>query len=155
MAKPQLALIPFHSNSYPHCLFPSYALYFLITVLYLHHNQSILISPSVPASLGTWFSLSFSIQSWWNQPKYIHHSKLSPTISHHPLVTGWVGSSRSAYAMPWLLARHSSNEGVLRSNSACSMLMSDDLRLPRRGIEPRPSGFRDIGSTARPCPSPV
>ena len=25
---------------------------------------------------------------------------------------------------------------LLRSNSACSMLMSDDLRLPRRGIEP-------------------
>ena len=30
--------------------------------------------------------------------------------------------------------------------------MSDDLRLPRRGIEPRPSGFRDIGSTSRPSP---
>ena len=34
------------------------------------------------------------------------------------------------------------------------MLMSDDLRLPRRGIEPRPSGFRDIGSTSRPSPLP-
>ena len=57
----------------------------------------------------------------------------------------------------WLLAmqaQHSTNEGVLRSNSACSMLMSDDLRLPRRGIEPRPSGFRDIGSTSRPSPLP-
>ena len=32
--------------------------------------------------------------------------------------------------------------------------MSDDLRLPRRGIEPRPSGFRDIGSTSRPSPLP-
>ena len=60
--------------------------------------------------------------------------------------------------MPWLLARHSTaptREYVLRSNSACSMLMSDDLQLPRRGIEPRPSGFRDIGSTARPSPLPV
>ena len=26
------------------------------------------------------------------------------------------------------------------------------FRLPRRGIEPRPSGFRDIGSTSRPSP---
>ena len=52
-------------------------------------------------------------------------------------------------------AQHSTNEGVLRSNSACSMLMSDDLRLPRRGIEPRPSGFRDIGSTSGPSPLPV
>ena len=56
--------------------------------------------------------------------------------------------------MPWLLARHSTNEGVLRSNSAQCCMMSDDLRLPRRGIEPRPSGFRDIGSTARPSPLP-
>ena len=32
--------------------------------------------------------------------------------------------------------------------------MSDDLRLPRRGIEPQPSGFRDIGSTGRYRPSP-
>ena len=37
-------------------------------------------------------------------------------------------------------AQHSTNEGVLRSNSACSMLMSDDLRLPRQGIEPQPRG---------------
>ena len=65
--------------------------------------------------------------------------------------------SRSVHAMPWLLAKHSTNEGVMRSNSACSMLMSDDLRLPRRGIDPRPSGFRDIGSTSRPFsrPSPL
>ena len=82
-ASPCLNSIPleFLSSS----LVPSYAFYFLITVLYMHHNPSILISPSVPASLGTCFSLSSSIQSWWNQPKYIHHSKLSPTISHHPL----------------------------------------------------------------------
>ena len=51
-------------------------------------------------------------------------------------------------------AQHSSNEGVLRSNSAGSMLISDDLRLLRQGIEPRPSGFRDIVSTARPLPLP-
>ena len=31
----------------------------------------------------------------------------------------------SAHAMPWLPARHSTNEGVLRS--ACSMLMNDGL----------------------------
>ena len=30
--------------------------------------------------------------------------------------------------------------------------MSDDLRLPRRGLEPRPSGFREVSSTARPLP---
>ena len=44
-------------------------------------------------------------------------------------------------AMVTSQAQHSTNEGVLSSNSACSMLMSDDLRLPRRGIEPGPSGF--------------
>ena len=44
-----------------------------------------LISPSVPVSPGICFSLSLSIQSWWNQPKFIHHPKLSPTISYHPL----------------------------------------------------------------------
>ena len=37
-------------------------------------------------------------------------------------------------------------EVVLRSNSECSMLMSDDLRLPRQGLESRPSGFREVGS---------
>ena len=62
------------------------------------------------------------------------------------------------HAMPWLLARHSAyspDEGVLRSNS-CVFNADErrDLRLPRRGIEPRPSGFRDIGSTARPLPLP-
>ena len=54
-----------------------------------------------------------------------------------------------------LIAKHSTNEGVLCSNSACSMLMSDDLRLPRQGIKPRPSEFRGIGSTARPSPLPI
>ena len=54
-----------------------------------------------------------------------------------------------------ILAWHSTNEGVLRSNSACSMLMSDDLRLPIRGIEPWPSRFREVDSTARPLPLPV
>ena len=48
--------------------------------------------------------------------------------------------------------QHCTNEGVLRSNSACSMLISEDLRLPRRGIESRPSGIRDIDSTSRPSP---
>ena len=51
-------------------------------------------------------------------------------------------------------AQHSTNDlGVLRSNSACSMLMSDDLRLPRRGIESRVPR-QDIGSTAMPLPLP-
>ena len=48
--------------------------------------------------------------------------------------------------------QHSTNEGVLRSNSPCSMLMSKDLRLPRRGLEPRLSGFREVSSMARPLP---
>ena len=56
-ASPCLNSIPlkFLSSS----LVPSYALYFLITVLYMHHNPSILISPSVPASLGTCFPWAF------------------------------------------------------------------------------------------------
>ena len=52
-------------------------------------------------------------------------------------------------------AQHSTNEGVLRSNSACSMLMSDNLQLPWQGIESRLSRLWDIGSTARPSPLPV
>ena len=45
-----------------------------------------LISPSVPASLGTCFFLNFSIQSW----KFIHHSKLThdltpPSMQKSPL----------------------------------------------------------------------
>ena len=31
---------------------------------------------------GSCFFLSLSIQSWWNQPIFIHNSKLSPTSSH-------------------------------------------------------------------------
>ena len=54
----------------------------------------------------------------------------------------WLKPQCTCNAMVTSQAQHSANEGVLRSNSACSMLMSDDLRLPRRGIEPRPSGFR-------------
>ena len=57
-------------------------------------------------------------------------------------------------AMVTSQAQHSTNEGVLLSNSAHSMLMSDDLWLPRRGIKPRPSGFWDITTIARPLPLP-
>ena len=66
----------------------------------------------------------------------------------------WPKPQCTCNAMVTSQAQHSTHEGVLRSNSACSMLMSDDLRLPRRGIEPRPSEFRDIGSTSRPSPLP-
>ena len=69
----------------------------------------------------------------------------------------WPKTQCTSNAMQTNQAPHSKapcNEGVLRSNSACSMLMSDDLRLPRWGIEPRPSGFRDISSTARSSPLP-
>ena len=51
-------------------------------------------------------------------------------------------------------AQYSTNEVVLLSYLTCSMLMSDDLRLPRRGIEPESSGFWEVGSTARPLPLP-
>ena len=67
----------------------------------------------------------------------------------------WPKPPCTCNAMVTSQAQHSTNEGVLRSNSACSMLMNDDLRLPRRGIEPRPSGFRDIDSTSRPSPLPL
>ena len=52
----------------------------------------------------------------------------------------WPKPQCTCNAMVTSQAQHSTNEGVLRSNSACSMLMSDDLRLPRRGIEPRHPG---------------
>ena len=49
------------------------------------------------------------------------------------------------YAMPCLYLpwKHSTNKGVryIRSNSARSMLISNGLRLPRRGIEPGHPGF--------------
>ena len=83
MAKPRLN-VSFLSYSYPHRLFhpmPCTS----SSLSYMYHIHWFLISPSVPASLGTCFSLSVSIESWLNQPKFIHHPKLSPTISHHPL----------------------------------------------------------------------
>ena len=49
-------------------------------------------------------------------------------------------------------AQHSTNVRVLRSNSACSMLMSDDLRLPRRGLEP--PGSEKSTLPLDHCPSP-
>ena len=48
--------------------------------------------------------------------------------------------------------QHRNNKGVLRSNSECSMLMSNDLQLQRQGIEPWPSGFQEVDSTTRPLP---
>ena len=67
-----------------------------------------------------------------------------PVYHLQKLITGWVGPSRSAYAMPWLLARQRS--------VPTRELMNDDLRLPRLGIEPRPHGFREVGSTTSPLP---
>ena len=83
MAKPRVnPLIPliFLASS----LVPSYALYFLITVLYMHHIHrfwSLLPFLQARVHASPWAL----IQSWWNQPKFIHHPKLSPTVSHHPL----------------------------------------------------------------------
>ena len=62
----------------------------------------------------------------------------------------WPKPQCTCNAMVTSQAQHSTNEGVLRSNSACSMLMSDDLRLPRRGIEPRPFGFRSTRFVVKP-----
>ena len=62
----------------------------------------------------------------------------SPEVSNG---LSWPKPLCTCNAMVTSQAQHSTNEGVLRSNSACSMLMSDDLRLPRRGIEPWPFGF--------------
>ena len=87
MAKPRLALILipliFLSSSLVHPM-PCTSSSLSYTCTTIHRFP---ISPSVPESLGTCFSLSFSIQSWWNnQNSFItHHSKLSPTISHPSL----------------------------------------------------------------------
>ena len=81
-----------------------------------------------------------------------------PTHSSSPEVgngLSWPKPQCTCNAMVTSHAQHSTNEGVLRSNSACSMLMSDDLWLPRRGIEPRPTGFREVDSTAMPLPFPA
>ena len=101
-ASPCLNSIPlkFLSSS----LVPSYALYCLILSYTCTTIHRFLISPSVPASLGTCFSLSFPIQSWRNQPKYIHHFNLSPTISHHPLFVCCLECTPGASARPWTLA---------------------------------------------------
>ena len=66
----------------------------------------------------------------------------------------WPKPQCTCNAMVTGQAQHNTNEGVLRGNSACSLLMSDDLQLPRRGIKPRPSGFRGLDSTVRPLPLP-
>ena len=91
MAKPRLALIPFHSNSYPHRLFhpmPCTSSSLSYTCTTIHR---FLIPPSVPASLGTCFFLSFSIQSWWNQPKI--HSPLQ-TLTHNSPHSMWLHPTR-------------------------------------------------------------
>ena len=88
---------------------------------------------------------------------FTHPQCLAATHLSSPEVgngLSWPKLQYTYHAMVTSQAQHSTNERVLLSNSACSMLMSDDLRLPRRGIEPRPSGFRDIGSTFRPSPLP-
>ena len=82
---PSLALpwFSFHSYSYPHRLFhpmPCTSSSLSHTCTTIHR---FLISPSVPASLGTCFPLSFSTQSWWKQPKFIHHPK-TPTHNLTP-----------------------------------------------------------------------
>ena len=64
----------------------------------------------------------------------------------------WPKPQCTCNAMVTSQAQRNTNEEVLLSNSACSMLMSDDLRLPKGGIELRPSGFRGLDSTARPLP---
>ena len=95
-------------------------------------------------------------RNWWvslillrfARPQCLAATHLSsPEVGNGP---SWSKPQCTCNAMDTSQAQHSTNEGVLRNNSACSMLMSDDLRLPRRGIEPRPSEFRDIGSTAKP-----
>ena len=95
----------------------------------------------------------------YSAPLCLSAARAQLLLIRHPqkLVTDWVGPSRNAHAMPGYYSQtqqHSTNEGVQLSNSACSMLMSDGLWLPKRGIEPGPSGFWDIGSTARPLPLP-
>ena len=87
----------------------------------------------------------------------IRSAKLLLICHPQKSVTGCVGPSRSSHAMPRLIAMLSTAQ--MRQYYAviqrATMLMSDDLRLPRRGIEPRPSGFQDIGSTSRPLPLPM
>ena len=72
----------FHSYSYPHRLF--HPMPCTSSSLSYTCTQSTDFRSLLPflASLGTCFPLSFSIQSWWKQPKFIHHSKHPPTISH-------------------------------------------------------------------------
>ena len=87
------------------------------------------------------------------------HPATKTRSNTHGWITGWwrfwPKPQCTCNAMVTSQAQPSTNEGVLRSNSACSMLMSDDLRLPRRGIEPRPPRFRQVNSTARPLPIPL
>ena len=83
-------------------------------------------------------------------PQYLAATHLSSTEVSNGL--SWPMPKCTCNAMVTSQAQHSTNEGVLGNNSAYSMLMRDDLRLPRAGIKPRPSGLREVGSTARLLP---
>ena len=80
---------------------------------------------------------------------YTHSS--SPEVGNG---MSWPQPQRTCNAM---VARHIAQYqrgSTILSNSACSMLISDNLRLSRRGLEPGPSRFREVGSTAiGHCPS--
>ena len=73
-------------------------------------------------------------------PSAVLYSCYSFVIPRSRYGLSWPKPQCTCNAMVTSQTQHGTNEGVLRSNSACSMLMNDDLRLPRRGIEPRPPG---------------
>ena len=84
MAKPRLALILIPLIFLSSSLVPSYALYFLITVLYMHHNPSISDLSFCSCKPGYMLFLELFDTVLMKSTK-IHHSKFSPTISHPPV----------------------------------------------------------------------
>ena len=84
MAKPRLALILIPLIFLSSSFVPSYALYFLITVLYMHHNPSISDLFFCSCKPGYMLFLELFDTVLMKSTK-IHHSKFSPTISHPPL----------------------------------------------------------------------
>ena len=146
------AVHTFKNKNYEHRRFES-------TIVVLNLNSKVEVKTGYSYSSELWASPWVSLIFCSALP--VRSAQLLLICHSQKLVTdrvNYIGPSRSAHAMSWfnlycLLARHSTAP-TMEYNSVCSMLMSDDLWLPKRGIEPRSSGFREVGSTARPLPLP-
>jgi len=127
------------------------AIWIMLTYIWEHHVFWILWFHSPPALQHKRGSLLYSVGS---PARFIKQRVFSgsPSSKHFLIeikIRTWLG-------LLFLFNECFDGNKILLtyllSYSTCSMLMSDDLRLLRRGIEPGPSGFGEFGSTAGPLP---